>query len=217
MLPFINFKEVIMRNFLLFLCAMILMAGSAVATPITSNSDAALTGASVMDFESATQGTYAAITVNDVTFTAGNYHLRIDDDYQQYNSSGRYLDNGTYNNNGFQSLTIDFSTDVSAFGFNWSMAESWATWILTAYDSGNNVIEAYVLPNTGSSSAGEFYGLAAAGTSYATIVRTVGDYDWISLDNLTYVTSGAIVPEPATMLLFALGLLGLAGVNRRKN
>ncbi|MCP4672770.1 MAG: PEP-CTERM sorting domain-containing protein [Desulfobacula sp.] len=38
----------------------------------------------------------------------------------------------------------------------------------------------------------------------------------ITTDIITSASSGAPVPEPATMLLFGLGLLGLAGVNRRK-
>ncbi len=206
-----------MKKFLLVLCAMLMvfgMVGIASAVPINSNSDVALTGATIIDFESVAQGTYTSITVNDVTFSAGNNHLMIDDDWQIYNMTGVYLDNGTYANHGFQSLTVDFATDVNAFGFNWGMAEAWATWTLSAYDATDSIIDSRGLPN--GSFSGEFYGLATAGISYAVIQQTSGDYDWIGIDNFTYVSSGAPVPEPSTILLMGVGLLGLVGYSRKR-
>jgi hypothetical protein len=41
-------------------------------------------------------------------------------------------------------------------------------------------------------------------------------YSFHHFDNVTLNGNVAPVPEPATMLLFGIGLLGLAGVNRRK-
>lgn len=53
------------------------------------------------------------------------------------------------------------------------------------------------------------------GTDYITrlTVNNVNSYDVI--DNVAF-SGTAPVPEPATMFLFCIGLLGLAGVNRRK-
>lgn len=52
--------------------------------------------------------------------------------------------------------------------------------------------------------------------SFAIAARTGGAHETLYIDNLTISTLTAPVPEPSTMLLFGLGLLGLVGVNRRK-
>lgn len=206
-----------MRGTNIALCVLGVMlgfVGVASAIPITSSSDAALVGATVIDFEDQTMGTYGTITIGDITFSGVGGHFRIDDDYQQYNATGIYLDNGTYVNNGFGTLRIDFANTTNAFGFNWGMAESFATWTLYAFNSSDNLIESYNLPSTGPSSAGEFYGLADSGISYA-MLSWDGAYDWIAIDNFTYASDVAPVPEPATMFLLGSGLLGLAGFRKK--
>ncbi|MFW8602573.1 PEP-CTERM sorting domain-containing protein, partial [Desulfobacterota bacterium M19] len=43
------------------------------------------------------------------------------------------------------------------------------------------------------------------------------NWSGVSFDNLTYTSNGSSpVPEPATMLLLATGLAGLAGLRRRR-
>lgn len=175
-------------------------------------SDPALTGGTVIDFESQALGIYTALTIGDVTFTANNNHLQIDNTYQGYNQTGIYLDNGTYGNNGFGILTISFASAVNAFGFNWGMAEPFAQWTLNAYDSLNNLIDTQILPSTGASNAQEFYGISAIGISSA-ILSWTGDYDWVGIDNFTYTSS---VPEPSTLLLLGSGLLGLGFFARKR-
>ncbi|MEN6352856.1 MAG: hypothetical protein ABFD02_05315 [Bacteroidales bacterium] len=189
---------------------------SALAAIITSAGDAALTGATVIDFSGHPKGTYASIAIGGVTFVANNNHLWIDNTYEaSYGQVGNYLDNGTYNSNGFNGLTIQFSNPTSAFGFQWDMAETWANWTLSAYNASNVLLGSYVLPNTDGSSTGAFVGLAFSDISYATLVNSQA-YDWVSIDNFTY-QQNAVVPIPTAVILLGSGILGLLGFRRKFN
>ncbi len=42
------------------------------------------------------------------------------------------------------------------------------------------------------------------------------DIQRITVDNIVYTLNGDTVPEPATMILFGLGMLGIAGTARKK-
>lgn len=180
--------------------------------------NASLAGGTVIDFEGmANSAGIGSVTVGDVTFTANNAHLNIDNTYQGYNQQGTYLDNGTYDNNGFSSLTMAFAGGTDAFGFTWGMGEPWSNWELAAYGVGNVLLESYTLVGTSGSNAGEYVGIDVAGIQSATL-SWGGGYDWIAIDNVTYLAQsggGGSVPEPATLALMAVGLLGF-GFTRRK-
>lgn len=195
---------------LVALAAIVCPRGASAAI-ITSSGDPALTGATVIDFEAIALGTYAALVVGDVTFTAQDNHLRISADYAgSYNTIGRSLDNGTYAAEGFNALRIDFASPTSAFGFNWGASDY--AWTLYAYDSGSTLLGTYALPITMASNAGEFVGLAVPGISYAVLDLDGTTYDWVFVDNFAHA---APVPEPGTLLLLGGGVLGLIGSRRK--
>lgn len=204
----------------LSLAAICLLSFGAHATAITGlgapSSNAALTGGTVIDFEAATAGDYSALTIGNVTFKGVDDSFRITSDYVgSYNNTGRLdLDNGPYDSTMTYSFRFDFASTVNAFAFNWGAADN--VWLLSAYDSSNNLLDSLALTATHGSNAGDYFGLTAANIAYATLINQSGDAgDWVMIDNFTH-SAAAQVPEPASLALLGLGLAGLAASRKRK-
>ena len=85
--------------------------------------------------------------------------------------------------------------------------------VFTAFDSGLNVIES----TTGT--AGNFVGIVRP-TAEIKFLSIVGGASGFTVDDLTYGTSTtppSSVPEPSSLSLLGLGLVGMIGLWRRRN
>lgn len=186
------------------------LANIASASTISSPADPALAGATVVDFEDRTHGTFTSDTVGGVTLTALSGYLT----YTNYTSGGIYgptsgTELSTIGSTGFR---IDFAQVVSAFGMIWGAPN--VGWTISAYDSSNNLLDSYVGPS--GPDWNYYVGLAAEGIAYATL--TAASYDWVKIDNLAYVSGTTVspVPVPAAGLML-VGALGALGALRRRS
>lgn len=149
---------------------------------ITSPTDPALSGIPGINFDDQALGQYESLTIGNVTFTPSlstvaqnsilvpyyyyGAYLYISNTYTggyPYYTSGRYLNNGGYNEEtpGCDIITISFATPTSAFGFSWGAADE--DWTLTAYDSSDSLLETHILLPYSSAESSSFYGIAHSG------------------------------------------------------
>jgi len=174
-------------------------------TPAGATAIPSLVGATVINFDSTTPGTYSSLTISGVTFTAdaGNL-IWIDNAFiGSYNNFGTQSLHNNYDPQSFNTLTMNFASTVSAFGFFWGASDS--QWTLSAYNSSHTLIESFLLPVTGPSNAGDFVGLFDAGIASATLSGVGSDY--IFVDNFAFnAGTSTATPEPASILLVAGGL-----------
>lgn len=198
----------------LLAAAMICASSLSHAALISSSADSALTGGSVIDFTGMATGNATSYTVGDVTFSTTSGTLRIapfGEGGSSWLGSGQTL---TTRDTGNSAFSIAFANPVSAFGMDWGAANP--SWNVSLYDSANNLLETLVFVggDTGATYS-EFYGAQHAGISRVELT-SLGGYDWVIVDDFTYVAGRNQVPEPGSMALVALAMVGLGVVRRCK-
>ena len=174
---------------------------------ITYASDPSLSGASVINFNSETTGSFTSRTFNDdVTLSTTSGFLNVETTHSGlFGSSGAYIGNPLGNN-----FEINFTNSVSAFGFSWGAANM--SWVMSLYDTSNTLIET----NNIIGQVGNYNGfIGATNTGISKVTMTTAYFDYIILDNFRYVTDSVSVSEPTTTMMLVVGLIAL-GFARKK-
>lgn len=218
-------KEIInMKKLTIFLSITALLLG----TVITA------TGAVTYDFDSLSPGTYTEATFNSyfdgILFdNTGGHSLKVVSTsfpaplhVLQANFSGNVIINDPYwNSDGSRNSTIatfEALTDYVSITLGDGGVDQ-DNLFLNAYDSSNNLIDGVSFLNPDTSYAGHTLSINSATADIAWVEFYGVDSSGLNSvfwDNFSFNKGTTSVPIPSTLLLFGLGLLGLAGGSRKK-
>ena len=126
-----------------------------------------------------------------------------------------------YSASTLRSFDIDFATSVSAFGMAIQGAGLGAH-KFELFDGSNASLGLYSFSDVGLATLDEgpngFFGFRVTGAPVAKVRVTAAavGQDFIAFDNLTFVTAGAAVPEPASWALMIAGFGGVGAALRRR-
>lgn len=182
-------------------------------TTTTPAGAVALTGSTVVDFESFAPAEYAGVTSMGLTITPDNGHQFIDTDYaSSYNNFGKLSLHNCYCGDSFGGITGTFASTVSKFGFFFGASDT--MWTLSTFDALGGLIDSADIGPTHGSNAGDFYYTLSGPIKSWTLTGVAGDY--IFIDNISF-PGAAGVPEASTwaMLVAGFGLVGAASRRRR--